>query len=1121
MAFDNFLGMLGLRSTGEVLKEKGIHLRLNFSKYAGYPTAGISLYSVPGDVFKDNILPKVDAEIVEDNLIPEFGAIRYPLRVYISKNHHNRDEMGFLIHSRSQFKLYLQPGIRSYQISFFGFGHKVEIKTASRDEEEINIKELIIPRISQRPFYYESKKEIDFIEISSVGVLIIDLQFFKLGWKSIPEIQRITSLYLPSNQNEIDERVSGLGIDPGKIPIESFDLIMSLINEADPAVSPVFQFKLMDQDDTSNGEKAKYKANHHEILSSQSIHPAIARAAGLYYIHKVDHKSQACFLAGAHWDSLKKDPDGYSLYRVKNLYDTDTLNPPTELKGYAINGELKTLTTSNDKSGVVGIGLKWKLPFRITENEQNHAVRYLIKRTNLKNGKTKLKDIITGENVNENQFQHPHFQFVDFGENELNNGLDGKFKYEVKGVSLFGVESNGIETDPIKVNSFTIPSSPVNLLSKYDPNEPNKLQLDFSWTSNQYNKDSDVVSFQIYIDYRQLTPIKGEITDVASFGNSVNIQILPSRTIWNDGVNMVGGLVNVANLNYVIEDVTQTDPLKLKLPKLTEMQLSSGMSCVFSPNWSDPSIWSTILGTIKYKPTPEDVVITAIEDVPHHPDMREITLNVEPFISAVNDFFSSLFDAEVQLSGATILQDGFEFNLWPLPDASQPLYNQKFRVGVNIEEDENSEGVIVKTEHYPTIGEAKIFPKIIVRIINFDLSSICSDLGDRKRFALGVSAIDSPQDGSNEGPVSTRVFIEWISPTPPQKSNYIAEPEMTSLEAERAGADGFSHYDLIWDQIVGASNYHIYRTDENMLVASDRDRRVEEGLDPINYETMSLYRLWQLASIPGNQIAFSRLTEIPWKPKFNEDGHVVFRDKTLPGHSLNRFFYRIQGISSTNVVGEFSDPFQPVHCPLARKPEKLKISRFKILTQENVSAYLFWPNNPSLIIDYYILYRTENEDVANKRNWNKFEHAVKIPLDQFQRPLMIEFGFLDLSGVQGGKTCTPLGIFKVADYNEEFGETKVDFATANGALQNFLSFDADNIPESILGRIKTVNLEDNELVMCYYEIDDVEKYLKEIAGEKMYIDQSLNPGIYYYFLSSVDKNHNISDLSEAIKIDLT
>ncbi len=49
---------------------------------------------------------------------------------------------------------------------------------------------------------------------------------------------------------------------------------------------------------------------------------------------------------------------------------------------------------------------------------------------------------------------------------------------------------------------------------------------------------------------------------------------------------------------------------------------------------------------------------------------------------------------------------------------------------------------------------------------------------------------------------------------------------------------------------------------------------------------------------------------------------------------------------------------------------------------------------------------------------------------------------------------------------------------------------------------------------------DFPTQLKELAGEKMYIDQPESPSIYYYCLSSVDKNHNLSDLSEAVKIDI-
>lgn len=295
----------------------------------------------------------------------------------------------------------------------------------------------------------------------------------------------------------------------------------------------------------------------------------------------------------------------------------------------------------------------------------------------------------------------------------------------------------------------------------------------------------------------------------------------------------------------------------------------------------------------------------------------------------------------------------------------------------------------------------------------------------------------------------------------------------------------------------------------------DRDRRISNGEQPQpgDYDNKTLYEIWQLAGLPENRRAFNRLTGEPWEPVINSSGQVAYRDRTLPGHSTSRFFYRIQAVSETGVLGDMSPPLQPVHCPLACKPEKLAINKHRLVEQNGeFDVSIFWRHIPLQQLNYYILYRTQIKDVAERKIWRHFENAVKVLGNQWSRPLIVEYGMVDMSNLPGGRGGDVLGIFRKAEFDTQGFDNSISFEDAAALLTNYY----DN--EVTLGRAKVKELKDYESVVCYYRVGTFERFVDQLAGEKMYVDHLQNTGEYYYCIASVDNKGNLSELSDPVRI---
>ena len=688
--------------------------------------------------------------------------------------------------------------------------------------------------------------------------------------------------------------------------------------------------------------------NPHELLATMSILRSVSRAAGLYFVDG-EERHRSGYLMRAH--TTGHATDGYAWLTNVELNGTDAFPPPSNLTAVPINGKLELASGGTDASGVIGVGLGWDLPVRTPGTVQNHAVRYLINRTETSTGQIHPRDIFAGYSEENGELITPNYQLIDLGE-DGNVGLNGAYTYEVRGVDLFGRITPPVTTNPIAVRSFTIPPSPVDLHAQMsDPG----LDVTFSWTAGEHAKDPGVRKFEMYLDNRQITPVIGKITSSSNTASHTVVQIQPDNAEWDTGEGLVGGAVQIFGVPYEVYNEINRAPLQLQVARIPDI-VTSGTRCILTSNWRAAGNWSNNPFSLEFSPAPSNAEITDVLPIDGFPGERMVFLDAQPFATQTN------------VTVATILQGNVEF-------AARTVPGQPMRFSVELFRTEDG------AEFSPMVGPVQLYPRITISIPEFVIGDIVPGDELRKSFSVGVTAVDDPSDGTNEGPVSPRAIVHWVSTGTSAGPIFNAPSDLTSVAADRASSDRMSRYTLKWDPVDTASRYHVFRAAEEVVVVIDQDRT---GRAPNDYENMTLFQLWELANDSENSRAFDRLTSDPIEPIIDGDGRVSYFDQTLPGHSTSRFFYRVRPVGETGLVGGYSDVFQPVHCPRARPSEQLSIHRRRV---DGADVYLYWQHIPDSALDYYIVYRTTDRSIAESKHYKKFEHATKVLSSENARPL--------------------------------------------------------------------------------------------------------------------------------------
>ena len=124
----------------------------------------------------------------------------------------------------------------------------------------------------------------------------------------------------------------------------------------------------------------------------------------------------------------------------------------------------------------------------------------------------------------------------------------------------------------------------------------------------------------------------------------------------------------------------------------------------------------------------------------------------------------------------------------------------------------------------------------------------------------------------------------------------------------------------------------------------------------------------------------------------------------------------------------------------------------------------------------------------------------------------VEFGIVDLSSLPGGRLDDVIGIFNRADYEMAFGNAEVDSVTAAAALTDHFT------NQVTLGRARVSGIPNQQPVVCYYYNVSQERLVRDLAGEKMLRDNVGEVGVYYWCISAVDDEGNLTPLSDPIEV---
>ena len=909
------LGLLAMRGTGRVLPA-GVHLRWSYAVAAGYPKYGFSLYRAS--------LHKADATVVQEfplYRLPESlraytlagAGVAMPQTLRIFSRFGDLPARGGLLYPGQSLALELMPGLRAFQAVFLAEGPEITVLVTFRDGTT-EIKRLQPLPEEMRSFYFSSLKQIKSLAISCSLAWLLDLTLLQEGWETVAPAM-LARLALPSDQTEIDRRLAAAGSTEA-ITYADFGWLKDRLAHPPDSQPPVRQ--VVEEGSGSGGPRqGQALLNPHNVLTTMAVHPAVAEAAGLYFLDTGNPGQQGYALAG-HWMDPDK-PNGFFYLGSRDLTfrDIDPFPAPAGLSGQPIAGELQSgrpvpAPAGRSADGVVGIGLHWALPVRTPGTPQNHAVRYRIERTRAGDSESHVKDLMTGQSLEAGVWTSPAFQYLDLGDTQ---GLNGTYAYRVQGIDLFGRLSDPAETAPLAVHSFTLPPAPRELAAQW---QRDTLQVSFAWTSREHGKDPDIDHFNVYADFRQRLPIKAQVRSVFAIGADSLLEIVPDLPGWDDGVDLLGGAVTISGAAYVILGVESRAPLHLRVERVAAA-VAGGDACLVTANWRNPATWRRRVAEIPAPALPFSARILSLGSIPDFADEQEAMLAEAPFTGLAG------------VSAASVWQNDLEFPARPSRSDPRRLL---------VEQAQDAAGA----RHWPVPGAVEIYPRLTMNLTGLSLDDLVPGTALRKTFGVGVSATDVPADGSNEGPVTPRVFVRWVSDARPDKAVYAPLPDLTSVAAERADAHGFSTYRLHWDALAGAERYFVFRASEQLVIATDRQRT---GRPASDYTAMTLYQLWQLANQVENHRAFERLTPSPWPPLLDSAGQIDYTDRTLPGHASARFFYKVQAFSGTNVPGDYSDVFQPVHCPLARPPEKTGIYQARA---EGRQVRVVWPHRRRTIL---------------------------------------------------------------------------------------------------------------------------------------------------------------------------
>ncbi len=537
------------------------------------------------------------------------------------------------------------------------------------------------------------------------------------------------------------------------------------------------------------------------------------------------------------------------------------------------------------------------------------------------------------------------------------------------------------------------------------------IKVEWIWTGELRRQAPDAAEFRIYFQPGQMNTIAGRVTKVSSQGKTSTLTTdratkLPPNAFKNEwvrvGINMFKVTASGTGTNFSLTVDNLTNPDRVTDKKAPEwiipvkaafsLTLSAGKSGQI--NYRNPRHWEERI-YVEPLAIPQGTLATPTGQITqrlvHNDGTCTITTN-----ATLNDSST----APLTVPGV-LVSDG------------QVFYAQTHTAGANFQVKVRSVGngnnpvlpAVGRTfVYYPGYRYSVTLPGLRLKpteAVPVAYGQIGISTADNKahKYAKDDPARSSTPWGDrlgNEGPVSPPHTVFAVKRIPPDKPPD-PPPEPEKVFAEPADYYGHSRYTLRWFRAANDKNlrYQVYRAVDSSLFAVDKKTwtgrpfnandvgpsylnpgrwpTVAGELNKLNqaspnYEALPRDAFQVLASLRGNEAAFTLLTSKPLDPTdpSNQDsedpsGQTLKFTDVLDGRASNCYFYRVAVVDLAGNRSDFAASSPAIYLPDTTPPRApLPV---KVLGGER-KVTLTWQANREPGMDRYLIYRTTDRDKA-------------------------------------------------------------------------------------------------------------------------------------------------------------